>query len=750
MTKLGDGTLELRPIQRPEYAQEDNLRYDPHLQEETIRLWAGQPPSPVACTKADRLDVIAKIGSDQSIPQEIEDRSIVGIVGNGQAGAQGKNGKRKKLANGQYQIVTGTIQRGDVQKVHDKVTSLKASLPVHLHLFNSIPVIRCDLKSLDTAACENGTKYSGLNGSDVIIGIVDSGCDFRHRSFRQPDGETRLLYLWDQSKEKPDAPPPQPFNYGREFTADRINQALTAGDENAYTVLDYTPPIAAHGTHVMDIAAGNGREPDLFDGKPGILPSQPSTPGVAPHAQIIFVNLRSSEKQFLGSSRGVLDGVTYIFQKADALGKPAVVNLSLSTTGGPHDGTTLVEQGFEALVTAKPGRAIVTSAGNAFTMQSHVSGRVTQGDRGRAKIQWQTDPRHTGAVNGPKNEIEIWYPGGKTLNVTLYAPGSKTPVGSVPLGDTQGLFIGETRVGRISHRQGDPNNGDNHVDIRLPHLEDVPQPPQPRLPWTIELSSEADSVPFHAWIEQSERGLSRFAGKVDPTVTLGSISCGNGTLTVGAFDTSEKAALTPLFPATSAGPIRETDANAEKGLRPKPELSAPGVNVVAARAQGGVNALSGTSMAAPHVTGLIALLFQLAHVSGRGLIPFSKVCDILTQGVQPLPAGKLPNPKPKKGDKPHDLQLGYGRIDGPSSVRALLDTVLLSFSLDLKLNEKDIRKFVDSTPDFNALLTFLKTHTQLNDSNTLKVSDFVSFFKDQVGKNEFFRITMESLGDRKS
>ena len=272
-----------------------------------------------------------------------------------------------------------------------------------------------------------------------------------------------------------------------------IDRALAAGDENAYRVLGWSyAAIAAHGTHVMDIAAGNGREPALFNGKPSNGPIQPSVPGVAPHADIIFVNLRNPERGFLGNSRGLLDAVAYIFKKADQLGKPAVVNLSLSTTGGPHDGTTLVEQGFEALVNATSGRAIVTSAGNSYTMRSHLHGTVTKASE--KQILWHTDPRHTDPDNGIKNEIEIWYPKGSKLQVNLYDPREDNKlVGSVALGGTKVLLVGDRRVGRISHRAEDPNNGDNHIDIRLPHFADDKLKD---VPWKIGLSSEDNDGPI--------------------------------------------------------------------------------------------------------------------------------------------------------------------------------------------------------------------------------------------------------------
>jgi subtilisin family serine protease len=728
MPKL-DSELVLKSPPIPD-GSDDSLKYDPHLQEETLRKWAkkGVTPETYLNQKRDLVDVIAKLKRDGGArPKGLDQFHRIG--------------KR---------IVTGAVAARNIWKVRKQVDSLKAALPVHLHLFNSVPAIRCDLKSLDAAARDNGNRYPNLDGSDVIVGIVDFGCDFRHQNFRHSSG-TRILYLWDQNA--PTGGDSQTkLPYGREISSEMIDRALAAGDENAYQVLGYTPPIAAHGTHVMDIAAGNGREPNLFNGKPGNAPPQPSAPGVAPHAQIIFVNLKSFERSFLGNSRCLLEAVAYIFEKADALGKPAVVNLSLSTTGGPHDGTTLVEQGFEELVNAKAGRAIVTSAGNAFLMKSHLSGNVCKGKP--VTIQWNTDPRHTDSQEGVKNEIEIWYPKGNALNVNIYAPGSAKPLGPVSLGQIREIFDGDERVGRISHREEDPNNHDNHIDIRLPQYDD------PDHPWRIELENERENegesvsvdegdkrkgILFHAWIEQSERGLSRFVetGEDDSYYTLGSISCGNGTLTVGAFDTFEKAILAPPYIQTSAGPIRKTAANKEKEdkkeLRPKPELSAPGVGIVAARAQGGVTVMTGSSMAAPHVTGLVALLFQLAHKSGRGPLTFSKTCNILTEAVDAV------SERDTVSARDPELRLGIGRINGAAAIQKLFAIILRSVSLEIKVSDKDLKAFVKSNPDAKALTRFLNTHTYSSKQSTARVLAFVSFIQAQVKTDNFVRLTMELL-----
>ena len=797
MARIGDQKLQLiDPKDQYGSGFDDSLcDHDPHLQEEKLRWLAGldgtqaitvtpKPPESqdapengdgtqnekrkprcvygIVHLSSPKVEITGlKILKPLEKDAETGTRSAGGGTGNAEAGGDAAReaglwgDQTSSNADAEDVIAPCVIDLAYLEKIlaREEVLSLRAADDVHLHLYNSVPAVQCDPMSLGGAARENGTAYPGLDGTDVVIGIVDVGCDFRHANFRKPSGATRIRYFWDQSEEAKPAlvgpiKPPEPYGHGREFTSELIDQALAAGDENAYEALGYTPPIAVHGTHVMDIAAGNGREPALFNGKSGPLPPGLSAPGVAPDAQIIFVQLQSFDgRGFIGNSCHLLEAVQYIFERADELGLPAVVNLSLSSTGGPHDGTTLIERAFEALVRAKRGRAIVTSAGNSFALRSHLSGEVGK----PIPIDWYPDPRFR-RFDQIKSEMEIWYPGTAELTVSLYAPsaaGTYVLLGDIPLGETKELY-GETRLGRISHRKKDRNNGDNQIDVRLPYLEDFADPQ----PWRIEIASKDQRtlVPFHAWIEQSERGLAYFAGETDQKFTLGSICCGQGTLTVGAFDTFEMASLAPPYEVTSSGPIRPTagikpqvaatDAQSSpaKPARPlrtsKPELCAPGVNIVAARSQGGVTSLSGTSMAAPHVSGLIALLFQLANLSGRGPLSWDETRMILTYGLKLLPR--------KDFKDPPDPRLGYGRINGPAAIAELLTGLPRSIIIDLKLNSSPNGR--NQIADFPALFNFLHGNAKATCPGATKESQILVRLNELIQKNDWFRLKIESLG----
>lgn len=467
-------------------------------------------------------------------------------------------------------IVTGAVRASDIEALHQDVNvlSLKAS-----RLVNPVGETFSEQSHAAIKKDLAGRFPAEIDGSGVIVGVVDFGCDFAHPNFCDSDGKTRLLYLWDQAGQSQNSSPsPKSFPYGREFDQQRLQKALAANDP--YADLGYEVSADSHGTPVLDIAAGNGRGTGL--------------PGMARNAHLIFVDLGDPKGDSPLNDRRLLDAVGYIFEKADEMDLPAVVNLSLGLYAGPHDGTSLLETGLDWLL-SKPRRSIVVAAGNAGNQGIHFEGSVAP--QATVDIAWEVFP------NGHEDdESEIWYGGTQELLVTLVpTEGVKAKTQPVGLGEKFALMSAETLVGHIIHEKGDPNNGDNQIKIRIP-----PHGKQGDV-WTIRLENPSDeSVSFHAWIERDDRGQSGFRGS-NPKSTLGSLSCGRRTMVVGAQGLQNGIAA-----FSGAGPTRDD--------RVKPEVSALGVGVLGAqaRASSARVLMRGTSAAAPLVAGLIALLFQVA------------------------------------------------------------------------------------------------------------------------------------------
>ncbi len=524
-------------------------------------------------------------------------------------------------------VVTGRIPIGRVAFVRRLpfVKSLKAARPLSLALDASVRETRAHPVDLG-----EGLKSRG--GQSSVIGIIDYGCDFQHDNFRDETGRTRIEAIWEQGgKIRPDSP----LGYGRLYERAEIDAALNQPDP--YTILGYGPARdtatsqGTHGTHVLDIAAGNGKGSLL--------------PGFAPEASIIFVDVSSDDIAWsgpevvgvsFGDSVRLVEAARFIFDRAGE--RPCVINISLGTNGGPHDGTTLVERGLDELVKQGPNRAIVLSAGNACTDDIHASGTVAQGSS--IDLEWHRPPSA-----GGQDEMEIWYAGTDALDVEVFMPDG-TSLGVVRPGENGEARDENSRVmALVSSRESDPTNGANMIGI---YLRDG----LPTGRWLVRLHGQAIGMgAFHAWIERDDISQSKFLSHVDEACTIGSISCGRETMVVASYDAHK--ATGPLSYFSGAGPTRDS--------RQKPDIAAPGHSVLAAhsRTRKDVTVKSGTSMAAPAVAGALALI--LAEAAARGL-------TLSAQDVRTL----ITKTARRNSSTPGwDPRWGMGRLDVAAALEAL-------------------------------------------------------------------------------
>jgi subtilisin family serine protease len=258
-------------------------------------------------------------------------------------------------------------------------------------------------------------EFSGATGRGTIVGIVDSGIDFRHGDFIDDvTGRSRILYLWDHAPQggasgvPPGTVSGLTFNYGIECRQEQLGRSGTCPSRDR----------DGHGTHVAGIAAGDGS---------GTNRGQPRYEyvGVAPEADLIVVRTSLS-------STSVVDGVAYIFARAEQLGKPAVVNLSLGTQTGPHDG----RQGLSVIMDelSGPGRIIVAAAGNdgsnfGLVGSLHGEATVARGDSGVIEFAMPNYTRGSGS-DDDLMVLQAFYSPQDTFSVTLQRPdGSRIDVG---------------------------------------------------------------------------------------------------------------------------------------------------------------------------------------------------------------------------------------------------------------------------------------------------------------------------------
>jgi subtilisin family serine protease len=583
------------------------VQMDPRLQRAQARHASGRRRRASTSTRGDEIAVIAKV-SDLAAWNALSEVRPGVVLG--------------EPADDGSVLTTARIpvQRVEAVRTQRFVISLKAAQPVMRNLKATLKETRSRPADLPPSSGTSG-------GKGVVVGVIDFGGDFVHRNFRQANGKTRLKALWDQNGPAGVGSGGAP--YGRLHKQADIDGALAS--TAPYQQLGYRVDDEAHGTHVMDIAAGNG----LGTGAPGL----------APQADLVFVELAASDVPWLGqdvvgSSFGdsvqLLEALEFCF--AQAKGRPCVVNMSLGTNGGPHDGTTLVEQAIDRLVRAAPNRAVVIAASNSQADGIHASGMVQPG----APLDLAFRTR---AGRGLDDEVELWVPGQAELTAALVAPNGTVVATALP-GQTVELLNAQGEVvGQLANRLRDPNNGDNMINVWLERSVQKGR-------WTLRLSGAQAPAEFHAWIERNDNAQASFVTHRVDTHTLGTLSCGRESIVVGSYDAHKSDC--PISWFSSCGPTRDG--------RQKPEVSAPGHDVEAAGSNtvDDVVNMSGTSMAAPAVAGQVALVLAAAKKKGLRLSSAQLRAAVI---------GSARLGPPQQAWHPH---YGAGRISSRDAVAAVM------------------------------------------------------------------------------
>ena len=518
------------------------------------------------------------------------------------------------------------------------------------------------IRSLESIHGREPPPWGGAvpDGKGVVIGFVDYGLDFKQKDFQGPGGRTRIAYLWDHDLRREGRErAPKKYRYGVEYSSRDIDRGRIR-----HCPLNEDRRVSGHGTLVAGIAAGNGHSADRKY-KAG------KYAGVAPGATLVFVSLKRRDVLAqVGAAGGTIansvklaHGIAYCFEKADELGMPCVVNLSLGFNGGGHDGNMAVEWIIDGLL-RKPGRAVVVAAGNEDEpgLSVYATGRLKPGQQ--TTLDWEigiadaADP----ADDPTTNEMEVWYSRGSALEVWLEDPVGKPsrrvlpgkrlrhpfPEGeelaidsdlSTPWAGSARLHIELDKGAREGIRAGT-------WKVKLRAVRVAPGEPRRR-------------VRFHAWIEREavpRPEHSRFARKhrnPRTAITLTTPSTARQAITVACHknNASPKPGIS-FF--SGRGPTRDG--------REKPELAAPGDWVFSTHALAGKlvrngevrparKEAQGTSLAAPHVAGVVARL-----LSRNGYLTAEEIRNILILSA----SRKRWHPK-----------WGYGRLDAARALELL-------------------------------------------------------------------------------
>jgi len=459
------------------------------------------------------------------------------------------------------------------------------------------------LRTSCISTVQNPEGYN-LTGKGVLIGIIDSGIDYTHTDFRNQDGTSRILYIWDQTV---DENPPYGFRHGAEYDNQQINMAL-----NSIQPFEIVPSedTVGHGTAVAGIAAGNGRA------------SGGREKGAAPEASLIIVKLGYRGFESFARTTEIMRALKYILDKAEELTMPVAINLSYGTNDGPHDGSSLFETYINA-VAQRWKTVIVVAAGNEGAAGHHFSSEIKAN---------QTIDANFIMANPPASlYLTMWKHFSDIITIELILPSGST-TGEI---DPSRPNIDKTLDGvLIQAYYGQPTHYHEGQEIFFRIRQQESAIPQGL--WRLRISGiRIVEGKFDVWLPTVEEVGNETAFTVpDPGMTLTIPSTTINAISVGGYNGT----LDSAAPFSGRGFTRTN-------IYRKPDLAAPAVGIVSARARGGYDSFTGTSMAAPFVTGASALMMEWGIVLGND--PFlygQRVKAFLKKGARRSARISYPNP----------------------------------------------------------------------------------------------------------
>lgn len=492
-----------------------------------------------------------------------------------------------------------------------------------------------------------------LTGAGVLVACVDSGIDYVHRDFCNQDGSTRLIALWDQTVE---GSPPDGYFLGTEFTREQIDKNLFERTQDVErSVLqpsfdradhgnqsDIISPLSVdysgHGTAVMGIAAGNGRASD------GVYE------GVAPESDLLVVKLGNPLPDSFPRTSELIQAIDYCVRKAIDRNQPMVLNLSYGSSYGSREGNSLLETYLNQV--ASMGRQVIcVGMGNEGKSAGHqeilfrAPGEIVD-------VELAVGAYQTGF------SLQMWKNYTDELSLELISPtgvAEQLVSRSQETGSQKAsrFFVGNTKLlfyyglpspyslAQEWYLEFLPEKDAEYVDSGIWHLRFISQK---IVDGTVDLY-----LPGGGTINEDTRFLTP-----TPERTLTIPAAASGVIAVGAYD----ARLNSYANFSGRGYTRETN-------QVKPDLAAPGVNILVPKSGSGnpttdgYHMVTGTSFSTPFVSGAAALMMEWGIVRGNDPYLYGEAVKAnLRRGARQLPGiRQWPNP-----------ELGYGVLDLASSI----------------------------------------------------------------------------------
>ena len=445
-----------------------------------------------------------------------------------------------------------------------------------------------------------------LSGEGVLLAVIDSGIDYYLEDFRNGN-ESRILYLWDQGQltnSVRNMYPPRGFRNGVEYTREQINQALASGSREQAAQIVPQQDRSGHGTAVAAIAASSNSEILLT--------------GVAPKTDLLVVKMAQTPESDFPATTQLLRGVTYAIRKALELNKPLVINLSFGNTYGSHDGSSLVERFLDAA--SEIGRTcICVGAGNEAVSGGHCSFNVKERKEVEVAI----------AEKESTTNVQFWKSYEDEIILTLVAPNQqefRVEMGAAAI--RQEFIVADTKVLIYA---GIPKPYSTKQEIFFVFLPLQQYIDAGIWRFRIEEKQVVDgAVQLYLPPALQRNTGTRFLLQT-PQLTMTIPACATRVVSIGAYDDN----LQSYADFSGRGRREGFSLLATEGG--KPDLVAPGVGILAAKAGGGSDSYTGTSFATPMVSGSAALLMEWGLIQGRDPYLYGeKIKAYLRKGAKPL------------------------------------------------------------------------------------------------------------------
>ncbi|MHB8130555.1 MAG: S8 family peptidase [Mobilitalea sp.] len=425
-----------------------------------------------------------------------------------------------------------------------------------------------------------------LRGKGVLIGIVDSGIDYTNPIFQYADKTTKISSIWDQTVISDKIP--EGMAYGTEYTREQINEALKS--EDPFSIVP-TKDEVGHGTIIAGIAAGNEVPESGFY-------------GVAPDAELVIVKLKPAkpylkaffripENALSYQENDIIFGFQYLINYATKVNKPIVICIAIDTAQYARDGRGTTSS-WLSLHASNVGIAILIPVGNEGNARRHYYGVINE-NVGYNTVELNVGPNESGF------SMEIWGASPNTISLDILSPsGEYIPRAVIRLNETRKItFIFEATIIYVDYQMVERQSGDQLILLRFT------KPSQGV--WKFKVYGRGIyPVNFNIWLPMNNYiTADTYFIRSDPYITLLSLACASTPITVTAYNTKDGS----LYIDAGRGYTRIDLI--------KPDIAAPGVNILSPSLDHSFVDVTGTSAAVAHTAGVAAILLEWGIVNGN-------------------------------------------------------------------------------------------------------------------------------------